>query len=135
MRDTGLPAAQRERLTLLHVQSIADWPDQTFDMVSLIDVMHHVQPSQRLALFEAVAARVKPGGMLLYKDMVRRPRWRAFFNWLHDLVIARDWIRYSPIAFIDTAAKNAGFIPVRAEIFNRLWYGHELRVYRRRMTS
>ena len=134
MSQTGLSAEQRARLTLQHVRSTADWPKETFDMVSLIDVMHHVPPPQRPALFDALAAHVKPGGILLYKDMVQRPRWRAFLNWLHDFVISRDWIRNYPIAQVDAAAARAGFVEVTAETFNRLWYGHELRVYQKRQT-
>ena len=133
MRQAGLDAAQRARLTFHHVRSTADWPSRTFDMVSLIDVMHHVPPAQRAELLAAVADHVRPGGILLYKDMVQRPRWRAFFNWLHDLAIARDWIRYQPIAQIDAAAKRARFVEVRAETINCLWYGHEMRVYRKKL--
>jgi hypothetical protein len=44
-------------------------------VVSLIDVMHHVQPDKQGALIATAAAHVKQGGMLLYKDMGRRPLW------------------------------------------------------------
>jgi SAM-dependent methyltransferase len=130
MRDTGLPSELRGNLTLQRVHTPDDWPAARFDIVSFIDVMHHVPREQQAEMFKAVAARVKPGGILLYKDMVRRPRWRALLNWLHDLVVAREWIHYYPIAKIDDAAEEFGFIATYSETVNRLWYGHELRVYR-----
>jgi len=124
--DPKLPA----RLAFRKIRALDDWPDGKFDMVSLIDVMHHIPPAKQAATFQAAAARVKPGGILLYKDMVRRPLWRAWLNRLHDLGVAREWIHYYPVAHIEAAACDLGLIPLRSETINRLWYGHELRVYR-----
>jgi 2-polyprenyl-3-methyl-5-hydroxy-6-metoxy-1,4-benzoquinol methylase len=131
MRENGLSREQARRLTLHLSNGIADWPEEKFDMVSLIDMMHHVALDQRQAVFEAAMVRVKPGGILLYKDMCRRPRWRALLNSLHDLVLARLWITYTPISQVESAAEQFGLIESRSETINRLWYGHELRVYQR----
>ena len=113
------------------VRSIADWPAEHFDAISMIDVMHHIAPAQQGEAFAAAAARVKPGGILIYKDMVRRPFWRAWANRLHDLLFARQWIHYYPIEWIDAAARSFGLTRLRAERIDRLWYGHELRAFRR----
>jgi len=123
--DRDLPAC----LVFQKTCDIDDWPDGKFDMVSMIDVMHHVPPGEQAAVFGAAAARLKPGGILLYKDMVRRPLWRAWLNRLHDLLVARQWIHYYPVTRIDAAARDLGLILQRSETINRLWYGHELRVY------
>jgi len=130
MRD-GLDAGQRERLTFRRVGARGEWPAGPFDMVSMIDVMHHIPPEGQAASFEAAAMRVKPGGILLYKDMVRRPRWRAAMNRLHDVVVAREWIHYYPVARLEAAAREMGLKLARAETIDRLWYGHELRVWER----
>ena len=74
---------------------------------------------------------VKPGGIFLYKDMVGRPFWRALANRMHDLVLARQWIHYVPIARIDGWAKDEGLTVERAGRTDRWWYGHELRVFRK----
>ena len=68
-----------------------DWPSGPFDIVSVIDVMHHVPTIAQRTVIERAASRLKPGGLLVYKDMVERPRWRAWKNRLHDLVLARQW--------------------------------------------
>jgi hypothetical protein len=75
--------------------------------------------------------RVKPGGILLYKDMCRRPRWRALLNACQDLVVSRQIIHYTPIEKIEASIVESGFVELRSENINRLGYGHELRVYRR----
>src|SRR5579864_2231784 len=61
------------------------WPNAKFDVVSMIDVMHHVTPVGQRRFFAQAARHVAPGGALLYKDMCRRPAWRAAPNRLHDL--------------------------------------------------
>lgn len=127
----GLAAEQAERLSFQCCHGTDDWPARTFDVVSLIDVMHHIPRPRRKSFFDAVIARVKPGGILLYKDMRHRPRWKAFLNRCHDLVVAHDWIHYCPIAEIECAARQSGLVELRAETIDRLWYAHVLRVYRR----
>ena len=111
-------------------QKIEDpWPDGKFDLVSIIDVMHHVAPAHRRSLIRLAAARVMPGGILLYKDMAERPLWQATANRLHDLVIARDWIHYAPIAHIADWLGEEGFTETHARRIDRFWYGHELTVF------
>jgi 2-polyprenyl-3-methyl-5-hydroxy-6-metoxy-1,4-benzoquinol methylase len=131
MKKNGLTADESERLVLHLSRGLADWPETTFDMVSLIDVMHHVRLDSRRPMLDAAIARVKPGGILLYKDMCRRPRWRALLNWSQDLMVSRQWIRYTPIAHVEEVAHSAGLVQQRSETIYRLGFGHELRVYRR----
>ena len=125
------PTEEGERLLLHLSRGVADWPETTFDMVSLIDVMHHVRLDLRRPILDAAIARVKPGGILLYKDMCRRPRWRALLNWCQDLVVSRQWIRYIPISQVEDVARSAELVELRSETIYRLGFGHELRVYRR----
>ncbi|MDA1013049.1 MAG: class I SAM-dependent methyltransferase [Planctomycetota bacterium] len=107
------------------------WPDGEFDVVSLIDVMHHVPPRWRADLLTQAVSRVRPGGWFIYKDMCRRPLWRAWMNRLHDLVVAKEWIRYEPLDNVRSMVVKDGMECLRVERINRLWYGHELLWFRR----
>lgn len=118
-------------LEFVRSNDVTGWPGGTFDVVSLIDVMHHVASANRQGFFAAAAARVAPGGLLLYKDMVSRPLWRAAANRFHDLVLARQWIRYVPYDAAAAWAGQAGLPEEWHVLVNRLWYGHELAVFRR----
>jgi 2-polyprenyl-3-methyl-5-hydroxy-6-metoxy-1,4-benzoquinol methylase len=102
------------------------WPAAQFDVVSLIDVLHHVPAPQQRAFVAAAASRVRPGGVFIYKDMCRRPIWRACANRLHDLLLARQWVRYREIAEVREWAASLGLMPQSRRDFVRLWYGHEL---------
>jgi 2-polyprenyl-3-methyl-5-hydroxy-6-metoxy-1,4-benzoquinol methylase len=109
----------------------APWPEGTFDVVSIIDVMHHVPPPAARSVIELAVAKLAPGGTLLYKDMACRPRWRALANRLHDLTLARQWIHYLPIDHVENWAGELGCVRVHAENLSRWWYAHELRVFRK----
>lgn len=119
-----------------HLPVQAPWPTAGapaagFDVVAIVDVMHHVPPAAQRSVIESAAARLRPGGRLIYKDMVRRPRWRAAMNRLHDLVMARQWIHYAAIADVERWAADAGLAVVERAAASRWWYGHELRVFER----
>jgi 2-polyprenyl-3-methyl-5-hydroxy-6-metoxy-1,4-benzoquinol methylase len=105
------------------------WPAGAFDVVSLIDVMHHIPPAYQESAFRAAHERVAPGGILLYKDMSDRPLHLATANRLHDLVIAREWIHYVPIATVDRWATSLGMTIEHPSSHRLLWYQHDLRVF------
>lgn len=107
----------------------AAWPDGTFDVVSLIDVMHHVAAEHQESLFLRAVEKVGPGGILLYKDMAASPWFPAAMNRLHDLVLARQWIHYVPIVRIEAWARSLHL--EHSETMTRFWYRHELRVFRK----
>jgi len=144
-RGRGFDAAEEPILMARAMQERLNHPDLVFehravqagmpegehDVVSMIDVLHHVPPAdQRSAIVDA-AQRVRPGGVFLYKDMCRRPVWRAQMNRLHDLTVAHQWIHYAPVADVERWAGEAGLVLERAEWHARWWYGHELRAFRR----
>jgi 2-polyprenyl-3-methyl-5-hydroxy-6-metoxy-1,4-benzoquinol methylase len=106
-------------------------PTGTFDAVSLIDVMHHVPSAAQAAFLQRVQQRVRPGGVLLYKDMCDAPAWKAWGNRLHDLLLARQWINYAPLETIEALAVSSGLRLLHKDSYTRFFYGHELLVFER----
>ncbi len=120
----GLPAGHGLRF---EARSAAlPLPDEGYDVVALLDVMHHIPPEQQRGVLQQALQRVQPGGLLIYKDMALRPWWRAWANRLHDLVLARQWIHYLPLGQAIVWAQAAGCSVVEQRTVNMLWYGHEL---------
>lgn len=119
----------RAKVAFRHRSIEAGLPEGVFDVVSMIDVLHHVDPSAQRGAIETALSRVAPGGRFIFKDIGLRPRWRAWANRLHDLVLAREWIHYVPVGDVVDWAAAAGFAPVHRQTINMLWYGHELVVF------
>jgi len=127
--------AERHRLRLRFEQrdvARGDWPTGEWDVVSLVDILHHIEPGRQREVLERSASLVKPSGVLLYKDMCRRPHWMATMNRLHDLLLARQWIHYLPVQRAEAWLKEAGLTLSTSADVCRLWYGHELRIFNRK---
>jgi len=122
------PSLQR-RLDFQVLDATRPWPFGKFDVVSLIDVLHHVPQGSQLNVLEEAASHVKPSGVLLYKDMCDSPRWQALANRTHDLLLAQQWIHYLPIEKVEQWAMSKGMKLSHREDVRRFWYGHELRVF------
>ncbi|MHC1950500.1 class I SAM-dependent methyltransferase [Bradyrhizobium sp. UFLA06-06] len=118
-------------LTFQVMDSIDDLPQKQFDVAMMIDVMHHVPPEYRTATFAGCVKRIKSRGFFIYKDMADEPFLNAFLNRLHDIVIAREMIRYLPLeAALDWGANFDLQLILRSQ-YTKLFYRHELLVFRK----
>lgn len=130
-REASRACGAGVRAEFAHLAADAQWPAGTFDVVSLIDVLHHIPPSAQRRVVDQALAKVIPGGLFLFKDIGSRPLWRALANRIHDLVLARQWIHYVEPAQVIAWAREGGFMLEHRQTINMLWYGHELLVFRR----
>lgn len=108
------------------------WPDGIYDVVSIIDLLHHISdPTAQADVIRLAARRIRPGGLLLLKDMTEMPLWRVAGSVIHDLVLARQWIRIPRRAEMIGWARAEGLILDHERTDNMLWYGHHLLVFRK----
>jgi 2-polyprenyl-3-methyl-5-hydroxy-6-metoxy-1,4-benzoquinol methylase len=112
-----------------HVNINEAWPKGDFDIISLIDVMHHCPPASQRDLITTVAKRLPRGGRFIYKDMSTKPLWCAIANRFHDLVMARQWIHYCPAGDISKWAREDGLREISSGKRQMLWYAHEWLVF------
>ena len=106
-------------------------PRGDWQVVSVIDVLHHITPARQATFLREVAAAVPAGGQLLLKDMVCRPVWRATANRLHDLLLARQWVHHVDPATAEDWLQGSGLVVRRRWKSNDFWYGHWAVIFER----
>jgi len=114
------------------LRSVEDgMPSGEFDVVMLVDVLHHVPSRAHAAAFYEAASRVTRGGRLILKEMRPEPAWRALMNRAHDLFMAQQWIHYVAQTDADSWASASGLERLSSDQTDMLWYAHALSVYKR----
>lgn len=56
----------------------------TLDAAFMVDIIHHIPVASARDLLKEIAASLRPGGVLIVKDIARRPAWKKWFTWLLD---------------------------------------------------
>lgn len=84
--DVSAQVVESAKLTarLIHEKQLGDievhltppggtLPEGPFDVISIIDVLHHVDQTRQREFMAAAMRHLAPGGLLIYKDMVLKP--------------------------------------------------------------
>jgi cyclopropane fatty-acyl-phospholipid synthase-like methyltransferase len=99
-------------------------PTYDADVLTVVDVLHHVPPQSQRSFVQTLFARVPKGGRLVIKDMAAKPAWRAAANRAHDLLMARQWVHHVDATSVVDWARDTDLRIVDHTASTRLWYGH-----------
>lgn len=111
--------------------SIEKFQGKTFDIITLVDVLHHVKKNSLESFIGDILPMLKSSGCLIIKDMDTRSLSKMAMNQLHDLLLAREWIEHIPPKLLDsTLVEHFGLKLDESFNYDSLWYAHYLKVYR-----
>lgn len=129
MRAT-LSAERRAALTFIQ-GGVADLGQERFDAVTMVDVMHHIPPADQRDAFLHAAACVASNGVMIYKDLLPTPIWRAMANRAHDLALSHQWVHYVAPSMLAEWITASGLTADVMLDLPRLWYAHHAVILRR----
>jgi SAM-dependent methyltransferase len=121
------------RVELRHGDAV-DVTDGTYDAVLVCDLLHHLDLDRQGRVAEVAAARLRPGGVCVVKDLDVLPRWKHEWNRIHDrLVAGPEPIHCRPPADVRATFEAAGLEGETSGRIDRPWtpYAHYLVTLRR----
>lgn len=100
------------------------WPNRQFDLVSMIDVLHHIDPASQEAFFTSAVERLAQGGTMVVKEIVPLPDPWAIANLAHDLLLARQLVRHVSYQQLSHWATKLNLRVTKKSGQRSLWYNH-----------
>jgi SAM-dependent methyltransferase len=98
----------------------------------MLDIVHHVAPGGVMPLLTALHRCLAPGGRLLVKDVDTEPRYKRWFTWTLDRLMAPHTpVTYWPAARLQQALEGVGFVVHRHQMVDILPYPHVLYICKR----
>ena len=120
----------RATLSFHRVELDADWPAGRFDVLTCIDVLHHV-PAASQRDFVRKLASANCARKLIFKDVSPVPLWMGLASVLHDLALSRQWITMRHEDRIREWLIEEGLTVTECKRLDTLWYSHYLIVAER----
>ena len=65
-------------------QDLFDIKKESFNVITFVDVLHHIRNEIKQRIIEKSVSLLSPGGKILIKDVTDRPRWKYLYNYLFD---------------------------------------------------
>jgi 2-polyprenyl-3-methyl-5-hydroxy-6-metoxy-1,4-benzoquinol methylase len=115
----------RAMLSFHRIELDADWPTGKFDVLTCIDVLHHV-PAARQRDFVRKLASANCARKLIFKDVSPVPLWMGLASVLHDLALSRQWITMRHEDRIREWLIEDGLMVTQCKRLDTLWYSHYL---------
>lgn len=105
-----------------------DVPDGV-DACYVLDLLHHLPRASARGLLTRVHDRLRPGGVLVVKEVATRPRYKMAFTWLLDVLMTRgDRPLYWAAPDLAQELRDAGFTVFHYAMVDVLPYPHVLYV-------
>ena len=88
VREAGATAARAPRVEVRVADVTTMDPGEGYDGALAIDVLHHVPAAAHGEIAAALHRALKPGGLVLVKEMAPEPRRQYLWNRFHDRIVA-----------------------------------------------
>ena len=98
------------------------------NVVSMIDVLHHIPQEHKTVVLEQVAEQIKPGTRVIIKDLDPLPRWKAFANRITDYLSTQSNVDYVALNELVRIFSAQGFKIIEKRRLDKYIWSHYLLV-------
>lgn len=105
--------------------SLIEEKNEKFDAILAIDLLHHISHEQKKHFFKKASNNLSPNGLLIIKDIDKKPTFKYIWNYLHDSLM----VKFAKLYFYSSDQhKNlilkSGFRIIKYGKFKNLLYPH-----------
>ena len=92
--DAGRIDSAKQLFTLSNLTFMTGTAEETrglpsSDAIIFFDVLHHIAQEHQVSVLKQYIQTLKSGGRIVIKDIDLRPRWKFWFNYLHDRLMTK----------------------------------------------
>ena len=98
------------------------------NLVSMIDVLHHIPQERKTGILEQIAETTKPGTRVIIKDLDPFPRWKAFANRITDYLSTQSKVDYVALNELVRFFSAQGFKIIEKRRLDKHIWSHYLLV-------
>jgi 2-polyprenyl-3-methyl-5-hydroxy-6-metoxy-1,4-benzoquinol methylase len=111
------------------------YPLKRCDMVTLIDVLHHMEFSRQELLLQKLYDAISEGTVLLIKDLEKAPWWKHAFHYAQDSLSSRGKLYFRSAAEMQSDLRRIGFDVETISLASGYMHPHILYRCRKRMDN
>ena len=82
---------------------------ERFDIVTLIDLLHHMPYREQDALLNKIYNKLNEGDLLIIKDLEKSPCWKYIFHYIQDSLSYRERLYFRSAVEMEGILGKAGF--------------------------
>ncbi|MFH0795171.1 MAG: class I SAM-dependent methyltransferase [bacterium] len=100
--------------------------------VFMLDLIHHLRPPVREELVREAYNQLRPGGMLIIKDILTRPYWKMMFTYILDKVMMNGFTQYLSESEMRSLLERNHFAVTQETLRDPLPYPHVIYIARKK---
>lgn len=97
-----------------------------FDAIVAIDLLHHINNKEKQEFIKECKNRLNKKGVLIIKDIDKKPLHKYLWNYLHDLLMTRDRLYFYSAKQLKKLLETNGFKILKIRRLRSLCYPHVL---------
>lgn len=120
--------------TNIEKRDIGDKIKGLYDCISIIDVFYLISPEKQQSILKNCYEHLKPGGRIVIKELVMKPRWKFFISYFEEILAVRilnftygNRLYFKSSSYYVEMIKKIGFSEIKiSELHKGYFAPHEL---------